>query len=201
MGSSSVFQPARYTIFDTPFLSSVLRWTCRRLFYRLGWQFEDEFPVTTSHAVVIAAPHTSNWDLPYALMAAFAMGRKVHWLGKIQIFRFPFGAIMRWLGGIAVDRSRAGNLVDAAVQCFRQSKAPLLLIVPPEGTRSAVSQWKTGFYYIALGAEVPVVLAYMDHNTRRCGAGRLFFPTGDIASDMAEIRAFYAPFKGRTQVS
>jgi 1-acyl-sn-glycerol-3-phosphate acyltransferase len=82
------------------------------------------------------------------------------------------------------------------VQCFRQSQAPLLLIVPPEGTRSAVRQWKTGFYYIALGAQVPVVMAYMDHGTRSCGASRLLHPSGDIDVDMATVRSYSAPFRG-----
>jgi 1-acyl-sn-glycerol-3-phosphate acyltransferase len=162
----------------------------------LGWRFEAEFPADIKKAVVIAAPHTSNWDLPYTLMVAFAMGRKVHWLGKIQIFRFPFSGVMRWLGGIGVDRTRSLNLVDAAVESFTQTSDPLLLVVPPEGTRSKVREWKTGFYYIALGAKVPIIMAYIDHSTRCCGAGALFFPTGDIEADMAEIRSYYVPFKG-----
>ena len=130
------------------------------------------------------------------LMAAFVLERELHWLGKAQIFRFPFGGLMRWMGGIPVDRSRTNNLVDAAIQCFTAERAPLLLLVPPEGTRKAVTTWKTGFYYIALGAEVPVVMAYMDHGTRTCGVDRLFYPTGNIESDMADIRAYYAPFRG-----
>ena len=194
-----LFEPAAYTVFDTPVLSAALRWIARRFFRLLGWRFEGEIPRDVTQAVIIAAPHTSNWDLPYALLAAFVLGRKVHWLGKSQIFRFPFRGLMRWLGGIAVDRSRSNNLVDAAVQCFRQSDAPLLLIVPPEGTRSAVRHWKTGFYYIALGAQVPVVMAYMDHGTRLCGASRVLHPSGDIDADMATVRRFYAPFRGRSR--
>ncbi len=192
----TVFDPAGYTVFDTPVLSAALRWLSGRFFSGLGWRFEGQIPNEVTQAVVIAAPHTSNWDLPYALLAAFALGRKVHWLGKAQIFRFPFRGLMRWLGGIPVDRSRSNNLVDAAVQCFRQSQTPLLLIVPPEGTRSAVRQWKTGFYYIALGAGVPVIMAYMDHGTRQCGASHVLQPSGDIEADMATIRNFYAPFRG-----
>jgi 1-acyl-sn-glycerol-3-phosphate acyltransferase len=194
--SRLIFNPAELTVFNTPILSPLLGWFCKRLFRTLGWRFDGEIPQHLNQAVVIGAPHTSNWDLPYALMAAFALGRKVHWLGKIQIFRFPFGGLMRWLGGIPVDRSRSNNLVEAAVQCFVESPKPLLLIVPPEGTRSAVREWKTGFYYIALGARVPVIMAYMDHATRSCGASRIFNPTGDIAADIAAIRSYYAPFKG-----
>ncbi|MEY3665819.1 MAG: hypothetical protein RLZZ153_2001, partial [Pseudomonadota bacterium] len=165
----------------------------------LGWRFEGAIPRELQQAVVIGAPHTSNWDLPFLLMAAFALNRKIHWLGKAQIFRFPFGRLMRWMGGIPVDRSRSNNLVDAAVQCFSDRQQPLLLLVPPEGTRSSVKQWKTGFYYIALGAQVPVVMAYMDYASRVCGVGRQFRPTGDVESDMTAIRTYYAPFRGWTR--
>ena len=190
------FQPAPRTLFNTPLVTPVMRAIARTVFRLLGWRFEGEIPSGLRQAVVIGAPHTSNWDLPYMLMAAFVLERQLHWLGKAQIFRFPFGALMRWMGGIPVDRSRANNLVEAAVQCFAAERAPLLLVVPPEGTRQAVTQWKTGFYYIALGAEVPVVMAYMDHATRTCGVGQLFYPTGNIETDMIDIRAYYAPFRG-----
>ena len=196
MSDVSSFQPAHRTIFDTPVLSPMLRGFARLLFRLLGWRVDRPFPHDLRQAVVIGAPHTSNWDLPYALLAAFALGRSVHWLGKIQIFRFPFGGVMRWLGGIPVDRSRSNNLVEAAVRCFEDRSRPLLLIVPPEGTRRSVERWKTGFYYIALGAQVPVVMAYLDHGHRVLGAGRLFAPTGDIDSDMVAIRSYYEPFRG-----
>lgn len=190
------FQPATRTVFNTPLVTPLLRRIARLLFRLLGWRFEGAIPTDLEQAVVIGAPHTSNWDLPYMLMAAFVLERKLHWLGKSQIFRVPFGPLMRWMGGIPVDRSRANHLVEAAIQCFADQRPPLLLVVPPEGTRKAVAQWKTGFYYIALGAEVPVVMAYMDHATRTCGVHRLFRPTGDIESDMIDIRAYYAPFRG-----
>jgi len=192
----SLFKPAHRTIFNTPGITPVLRAIARVLFRWLDWRFEGKVPGDLQQAVVIGAPHTSNWDLPYMLMAAFALDRKLHWLGKAQIFRFPFGGLMRWMGGIPVDRSRSNNLVEAAVRCFSHERRPLLLLVPPEGTRKEVERWKTGFYYIALGAGVPVVMAYMDHATRTCGASRLFHPTGDIDSDMTAIRAYYAPFRG-----
>ncbi len=192
----TVFQPAAKTIFDTPVLSAVMRVMSRSILRGLGWRFEGQIPEAMQQAVVIGAPHTSNWDLPFALMAAFSLNRKVHWLGKAQIFRFPFGALMRWLGGIPVDRSRSNNLVEAAVRCFEENRPPLLLIVPPEGTRSEVKQWKTGFYYIAMGAGVPIVMAYMDHPTKVCGVGETFQPSGDIEADMAAIRGYYSGFRG-----
>jgi len=190
------FRPASRTIFNTPLLSPALRALSRATFRALGWRLDGLIPSDLRQAVVIGAPHTSNWDLPYALMAAFVLDRELHWLGKAQIFRFPFAGLMRWMGGIPVDRSRSNNRVDAAVRCFADQRAPLLLLVPPEGTRKEVERWKTGFYFIALGAEVPVVMAYMDHATRTCGVSQLFHPTGNLESDMSDIRAYSAPFKG-----
>ena len=131
-------QPASRTLFNTPLVTPALRAVARTLFRFLGWRFEGLIPTNLQQAVVIGAPHTSNWDLPYMLMAAFVLERELHWLGKAQIFRFPFGGLMRWMGGIPVDRSRANNLVDAAIQCFTAERAPLLLLVPPRapGRRS-----------------------------------------------------------------
>ena len=196
MPSAPLFQPAPWTLFNTPILSATLRLLARGVFRMLGWRFDGEFPPQLRQAVVIGAPHTSNWDLPYMLMASLALGQKMHWLGKAQIFRFPFGGLMRWMGGIAVDRSRSNHLVEAAVACFAEREQPLLLVVPPEGTRSAVERWKTGFYYIALGAQVPIVMAYMDHSSKTCGVSQLFHPSGDLEADMASIRGYYAPFRG-----
>ena len=113
--------------------------------------------------MLIAAPHTSNWDLPYTLMVAFALRLNIYWMGKHSLFRPPFGAVMRWLGGIAVDRGRSTNLVTASAQAIQAADGPLQLVVPPEGTRGRTRHWKTGFYFIALEARVPIVMAYMDY--------------------------------------
>ncbi len=146
---------------------------------------------------MIAAPHTSNWDLPYTLMVAFVLRLQIHWMGKHTIFRPPFRAIMQWLGGIPVDRSQANNLVAASAETLRTAQQPVQLIVPPEGTRSRARYWKTGFYHIAVSANVPIVLAYMDYERKLSGLGPLFYPTGDIDADMQVIKQFYAQFKGR----
>jgi 1-acyl-sn-glycerol-3-phosphate acyltransferase len=146
---------------------------------------------------LIAAPHTSNWDLPYTLMVAFALRLNVYWMGKEQLFRPPFRGVMRWLGGIPVNRAQAGNLVAASVAALQQARGPVQLIVPPEGTRSKVRYWKTGFYYIALGAQVPIVMSFLDYGNKVSGLGPTFDPTGDIEADMVRIKAFYAPFKGK----
>ena len=106
-------------------------------------------------------------------------------------------ALMRWLGGIAVNREKSNNLVAASVEAIRAAPGALQLVVPPEGTRSKVRYWKTGFYYIAHGAGVPIVLSYMDYARKVSGIGPVFHPTGDIDRDMETIKAFYAPFKGK----
>jgi 1-acyl-sn-glycerol-3-phosphate acyltransferase len=131
------------------------------------------------------------------LMVAFALELRPRWMGKASIFRWPFGPLMRWLGGIPVDRSQSNNLVATSAQAIRDAAEPLQLIVPPEGTRSKTRHWKTGFYYIAHSAQVPIVMAYMDYAAKRSGLGPLFEPTGDVEADMAQIKAFYQPFKGK----
>lgn len=185
------------TIFTTPVVNTLLRGLSLFILRLKGWKIEGELPPGADKAVLIAAPHTSNWDLPYTLMTGFALRLNLYWMGKESIFRMPFGAFMRWLGGIAVDRSKSNNLVAASVEAIRAAAGPLQLVVPPEGTRSKTRYWKTGFYHIALGAGVPIVMAYMDYAEKRAGLGPVFHPTGDVERDMESIKAFYAPFKGR----
>ncbi|HSM23021.1 MAG TPA: lysophospholipid acyltransferase family protein [Rubrivivax sp.] len=185
------------TIFSTPVVNTVLRAFSLAFLRATGWKIEGALPPGAARCVLIAAPHTSNWDLPYTLMVAFVLRLDIHWMGKQSIFRPPFGGIMRWLGGIAVDRQRSTNLVTASAQALQAADGPLQLVVPPEGTRGRTRHWKTGFYFIALQAKVPIVLAYMDYERKLSGLGPVFVPTGDVERDMAEIKRFYAPFKGR----
>ena len=185
------------TIFDTPGVNTLLRIFSLAFLKLTGWKVEGSLPANTPKCVLIAAPHTSNWDLPYTLMVAFALRLHVYWLGKQSIFRPPFAGTMRWLGGIAVDRSRSNNLVEASAQALAAADGPLQLVIPPEGTRSKTRYWKTGFYYIALQANVPIVLAYMDYSRKVSGLGAVFHPSGDVEKDMTAIKAFYAPFKGK----
>ena len=185
------------TIFSTPGVSHLLRAFSVAFLRLTGWRVEGALPAHAHKSVLIAAPHTSNWDLPYTLMVAFVLHLNIYWMGKASLFRFPFGPVMRWLGGIAVDRSRANNLVAASALALRESGGELQLIVPPEGTRSKVRHWKTGFYHIAREAQVPIVMAYMDYHHKRSGLGPVFQPTGDVEADMQAIKAFYAPFKGK----
>ena len=185
------------TIFDTPVVNTVLRAFSIGFLKLTGWKVEGSLPPGCEKSVFIAAPHTSNWDLPYTLMVAFALRLNIYWMGKQQIFKPPFRGVMMWLGGIPVQREQANNLVDASVQAIKAADGPLQLVVPPEGTRSKARYWKTGFYYIAVGAQVPIVMAYMDYERKISGLGPIFNPTGDIEADMVAIKAFYAPFKGK----
>jgi len=185
------------TIFSTPVVCQLLR-AFSVVFLKLtGWQVQGELPAVARKSVFIAAPHTSNWDLPYTLMVAFVLRLNIHWMGKASLFRFPFGGLMRWLGGISVDRSQSNNLVAASALAISQAQGALQLIVPPEGTRAKTRYWKSGFYHIATAAQVPIVMAYMDYSRKISGLGPLLYPSGNLAADMVTIKAFYAPFKGK----
>ena len=185
------------TIFDTPIVNTLLRWMSIGFLKLTGWKVVGKLPPQAAKSVLIAAPHTSNWDLPYTLMVAFALRLNVYWIGKSSLFKPPFGGVMMWLGGIPVDRSQSNNLVAASSQAIMRASGPLQLIVPPEGTRSGTRYWKTGFYYIAAGAGVPIVMAYLEYDKKIGGLGPVFQTTGDVDADMLAIKAFYAGIKGK----
>lgn len=150
-------------------------------------------------AVIIAAPHSSNRDFFVGIALVFAMRLDVRFIGKVELFRGLLGPVMRWLGGLPVNRLRPGGIVEQTVAMFTERES-LLLAVAPEGTRKPVDQWKSGFYRIALGAKVPIVPGYFDNKRRLVGFGPPFEPTGDMTRDIAELRAFFAPIPRRDQV-
>ena len=160
-----------------------------------GWRVEA-VPLPHPKFVLIAAPHTSNWDAAYMLATAGAMGIRLSWLAKDSLFTFPLGTVMRATGGIPVDRSQRNRLVDDAVALLRRSER-LILAVSPEGTRSHAGQWRSGFYHIARQAEVPLGLGYLDYAKRTCGIKAFLTPPGNLAQDMAFIRATYEGTRGR----
>jgi 1-acyl-sn-glycerol-3-phosphate acyltransferase len=180
----------RYTIFDTPVISPLMRGIAFFFLKIFGWRLEGRLP-DVDKLVVIAAPHTSNWDLPVLLSLGFALRAKACWLGKHSLFRWPLGFLFRWMGGIPVYRSASHNMVAQSVEMIRNSEK-LILAIPPEGTRGKVSHWKTGFYYIALGAEIPISMGFIDYKRKVVGIGPTLYPTGDIEADMEVIRNFYA---------
>jgi 1-acyl-sn-glycerol-3-phosphate acyltransferase len=185
------------TLFDTPVVNTLLRYFSIAFLRLTGWKIDGALPTGVGKCVLIAAPHTSNWDLPYMLMVAFQLRLHVYWMGKQSIFRPPFRGVMMWLGGIPVNREKSSNMVAASAEAITRSTSAIQLVVPPEGSRSKVRYWKTGFYYIALGANVPIILAYMDYHDKKSGLGPVLYPSGDLDADMKIIKAFYAPFKGK----
>ena len=183
------------TMFDTPILNVLLRRLALFLMWIFRWRIEGKLPDTPKF-VLIAAPHTSNWDLPVMLSLAFAFRTGLFWMGKDTLFRRPFGAIMRWLGGIPIDRSKSHNVVEQSAEHFRKAES-LVMVVPPEGTRQKVRYWKTGFYRIAESAGVPIALGFLDYRRKVGGFGPTVVPTGDIEADMETIQAFYANITGK----
>ncbi len=183
------------TVFDTPVVRTALRWISIAYLKAFGWRYEGRMP-DAPKCVMIAAPHTSNWDFPITMFLAFALNIKVYWMGKDKLFRRPFGTVMRWLGGIPINRSKSNNVVAQTIDVFDRHEK-LIIIIPPEGTRGKVAYWKTGFYHIAHGARVPIVLGYVDYARKAGGLGPLFMPTGNIEEDMKTIRAFYAGVTGK----
>jgi 1-acyl-sn-glycerol-3-phosphate acyltransferase len=162
----------------------------RIYFWLIGWKWVKTIPPSAKKFVIVAAPHTSNWDFPIAMGALYLMDIKVNYLAKRELFKFPMGILFKAMGGIPVDRSRAGGMVDRMIEEFSKHRE-LVLLVPPEGSRSQVKQWKTGFYRVAAGANVPIALGYLDYGKKEAGVTQLFYPTGDLEKDMAEIKTFY----------
>ncbi len=183
------------TIFDTPVIQPLFQGMSIFLLKILGWKREGSVE-GSEHCVVIAAPHTSNWDFFYTLLIAFAFRKKMYWMGKDTLFRKPFGKIVKWMGGIPVNRVRASNLVEETIRCFNEN-SKFCIVIAPEGTRGRVKHWKTGFYRIACGADVPILPAYLDYRRKAGGFGKLFYPTGDIDADMKKIRGFYSDKTGK----
>jgi 1-acyl-sn-glycerol-3-phosphate acyltransferase len=162
-----------------------------RMLLRLaGWRTEGA-PPPNARYVLIAAPHTSNWDAVIMLAAARIFGIELRWFVKKSWFVFPMGPIMRAVGGVPIDRSARHGVVQQAIDRFATSER-LALAVPPEGTRKKTPHWKSGFYHIARGAGVPIVLGYLDYGRKIAGLGPAFTPTGDLEADFKVFREFYA---------
>lgn len=147
-------------------------------------------------AVLIAAPHTSNWDGFWAIVYKVYSGMEIRWFVKDSMFWFPLSVLLRLNGAIPLDRKRAGSSVTQAIEAFDEFE-DFYFGLAPEGTRSTTTVWKSGFYRIAEGANVPVVLGFLDYGKKRLGLGPMVSLTGDRDADMAVIRSFYAPITGR----
>lgn len=186
----------KITVFNFPILRGLLRGLSLILLKLLGWRIEGNLPDDTRKFVLIAAPHTSNWDGFYMIMVAFVFRVNLCWMGKRSLFKPPFGFLTRFLGGIPVARSTSLGTTKQSISVINEA-SDIALAVPPEGARKKVSYWKTGFYYIALGAKVPIVMGYLDYGNKRTGVGPAMTPSGDLESDFEKIRVFYKPITGK----
>jgi 1-acyl-sn-glycerol-3-phosphate acyltransferase len=166
----------------------MFRWLCKLYFKWSGWKIGGEMP--PERCVMVGAPHTSNEDFFHAIPVFFILRLKLNYLAKKELFRFPFGGFFKATGGIPVDRSKNTRMVDVMIRLFNE-KDKLVLLIPVEGTRGYVKEWKTGFYHVAVGANVPIALGYLDYAKKEAGFGPTFYPTGDIEKDILEIKKFY----------
>jgi 1-acyl-sn-glycerol-3-phosphate acyltransferase len=173
-----------------------LKYIARLIFWIIGWKIDPNPPENIKKCVIAVGPHTSNWDFIIGRLAFFQYGVQGKFLIKKELFFFPLGIFLRSLGGIPVDRKRNSNMTDFAVNLFQNSES-LYLVFTPEGTRKYNPNWKKGFYYIALKANVPIYVCYVDFATKTGGFHSLFHPTGNVDQDILEIKNRLSQFKGR----
>lgn len=170
-------------------LSRVVRKCLVTMYRRHGWKAVGT-PPADGRCIIIAAPHTSNWDFLYFIGLTEDLGLRPHFMAKDSLFRWPLGRFMRDMGGVPVVRSSSHNVVDAMVAEFAR-RDRFMLTIAPEGTRGKVGQWRTGFYHIALKANVPMVVGLMDYGTKTGGLGPAIWPSGDYVADMRRIFEIY----------
>lgn len=173
------------------------RWLGSSVLRLGGWRVVGPLP-DLRKAVVIAAPHSSNWDGIWGLAAKLALGVEARILGKDKLFWWPLGAVLRSFGVVPLDRSSPQGTVGQAVAMIRDNER-IWFALAPEGTRKPVQEWKTGFIRIARMAQVPIVPAYFHYPDKVIGFGEPFHTSGDDAADMAAIRQWYRPWQGRNR--
>lgn len=184
------------TIFDTPFITPFIRMLCRFFLWVSGWEKEGGMPKNCQRCVIIAAPHSSNWDFPITLALFFLFRlKKVYWTGKESLFSFPFKTTMGWLGGIPIDRKLSNNYVEQLVELLRTNEE-MMIVIQPEGTRKKVKEWKSGFYNVAREAGVPIVLGFLDYAKKTGGVLGTFTPSGKKEDTIIEIHKIKKRYKG-----
>lgn len=170
-------------------LSRLVRRFVLWLYRRKGWAVEGQAPQAL-RCVIVGAPHTSNWDFVFFIGATHEFGIEPSFMGKNSLFRWPLRRFMFDMGGVPVDRSKRGNYVEELAGEFAR-REELRLVIAPEGTRGPVPKWRSGFYHIALAANVPIVCAWVDLPGRRGGLGPEIELTGDFDADFKRIASFY----------
>lgn len=182
------------TIFDTPLLTGLFRCITRILLRVSGWRVQGPFP-NIPKFILLGAPHTSNWDFILMLALGFSLQARFQFMGKAELFRTPLGWFFRWCGGIPVERNKSVGLVEQMVMLIQHHER-IILTIAPEGTRDKVTEWKTGFYYIARKAGIPLVLGFVDGRKKTIGIGPTYHLTDDMQSDMKAIQSFYSGMVG-----
>lgn len=183
------------TALRTPVVGSLLRGLARVFLRATRWQIDGEPPALKKY-IALGVPHTSAWDFAYLLALGYAADVDVHWMGKHTMFARPIGPLMRWLGGIAVDRRRGARAARQVIRAFRDCEE-LVVFISPEGTRRRAEGWKRGFLLIARGARVPIACAYLDYRRRAGGFGPVIGPSGDDQADFEPMRQFYGRVTAR----
>lgn len=160
-----------------------------------GWEIRAELPDTEKY-IIVGGPHTSNWDFPNGLMMFYVLKIKLSWMGKASLFKPPLGTLMRFFGGVAIERDSRHGVVEQMAEKFNQSER-LIIGLAPNGTRKKTQYWKSGFYWIAFKAKVPVVCCYLDYKRKCARIGCKIDPTGNVKQDMDKIRNFYEGVEGK----
>ncbi len=176
-------------------LATPFRWICIAFLRLNGWKVEGSWP-GLAKAVLIAAPHTSNWDGVYMLAAAGFYRIKLRWMGKQSLTTGPLGPLVRWLGCVPIDRAGKNDMVASMAANFAE-RTDMILAIPPEGTRSISHEWKSGFYHIAHTAGVPLIVSVLDYGTKTIRLAAAFATSGDYDADLALIRKHYEGVQGR----
>lgn len=176
----------KLTIFNTPIISPLLRLISNILMWIAGWRVEGKLPDLPKY-LIVGAPHTSNWDFLLFLGVIFRLKANVKYMGKAELFRSPLGWFFYWCGGIPVDRKKSTGLVEQMVEACNKSER-FILTIAPEGTRHGVKEWKRGFYHIAKGAGIPIVMAKVDSKKKAMHVGDIFYLTDDMEADMKAIQ-------------
>lgn len=182
----------------------MLYYVARALFRLTGWKVVGGFPPDVKKCVMIAAPHTSNWDLFYARTAFYIMRVPIRYTIKKEMMQyFPLNLLLKWMGAIPIERDKKkaykagqGSMVHAMAKLF-QTRDELVVMVTPEATRKFVKHWKTGFYQVALRANVPIVCGYLDYEKKHAGVGQVVYPSGNLEEDMLKILSFYDKITGK----
>ena len=173
------------------FFVEIFRVSVLALWYASGWRVKGDLPDLDKY-ILVAVPHTTNWDYIHMIAMAFYFRRKPSTLVKAEVFDwFLLGSFVRWIGGIPITRGRSENAVQTAIEIVK-SRRRITLVITPEGTRRKTDHWKSGFYHIAQGANIPIVLGYLDYKNKRGGGGVVMHVSGDVDADLEKIRAYYA---------